>query len=100
MPNEALEMLSLSSDSMISPGMMKAVSPTPSLSPMREPIAAPNTTKYSDVDSTGDAIDGVRVRKERAISTRLMARMAYQFMAGVLRRALPLPLHVAEMGGA
>ncbi len=37
---------------------------------MREPIAAPNTTKYSEVDSTGDRIDSISVRKVRAISKR------------------------------
>lgn len=42
----------------------------PSISPMREPIAAPNTTKYSEVDNTGEAIDWVSVRKARAISKR------------------------------
>ena len=26
-------------------------------SPMRDPIAAPNTMKYSDVDSTGEAME-------------------------------------------
>ena len=42
----------------------------PSMSPMREPMAAPNTMKYSEVDSTGEAIDCIRVRMVRAISKR------------------------------
>jgi hypothetical protein len=37
---------------------------------MREPIAAPKTTKYNDVDSTGEAMLWVRVRNVRAISKR------------------------------
>jgi hypothetical protein len=40
------------------------------MAPMREPIAAPKTTKYSEVDSTGEAMDWVMVRKVRAISKR------------------------------
>jgi hypothetical protein len=35
---------------------------------MREPIAAPNTTKYNDVESTGEAILCISVRNVRAIS--------------------------------
>jgi hypothetical protein len=37
---------------------------------MREPIAAPNTTKYREVDSTGEAMLCIRVRNQRAISKR------------------------------
>jgi hypothetical protein len=37
---------------------------------MREPIAAPKTMKYSEVDSTGEAMLSPRVRKVRAISKR------------------------------
>ena len=37
---------------------------------MREPIAEPNTTKYSEVDSTGDATLCINVRQVRAISKR------------------------------
>ena len=36
----------------------------------REPMAAPNTTKYSEVDSTGEAMLCISVRKVRAISKR------------------------------
>jgi ABC-type transporter Mla MlaB component len=35
---------------------------------MREPIAAPKITKYSDVDSTGATMLCTRVRRMRAIS--------------------------------
>ena len=45
MPNEALEMLWVSTVSMIRPGTMKAPYCTPSTSSIREPIAVPNTTK-------------------------------------------------------
>ena len=40
------------------------------MSPMREPMAAPNTTKYSDVEMTGAMIDCASVRRVRAISKR------------------------------
>ncbi len=40
----------------------------PSISVMREPIAAPNTTKYSDVEITGETTLCSSVRKVRAIS--------------------------------
>jgi hypothetical protein len=49
MPNEAFETLSLRIDSIMRPGTMKAPYLTPSTTPMREPIAEPNTTKYSEV---------------------------------------------------
>ena len=39
-------------------------------SAMREPIAAPNTTKYSDVDTTGETMLCSSVRQVRAISKR------------------------------
>ena len=45
MPNEAFDRLSVKSDSMMSPGTMNAPYGTPESSPMREPIAAPNTMK-------------------------------------------------------
>ena len=45
MPNEALATLCVSSISIISPGTMNAPYGTPWISVMREPIAAPNTTK-------------------------------------------------------
>ena len=35
---------------------------------MREPMAAPKTTKYSDVDSTGEMMLCITVRKARDIS--------------------------------
>jgi len=35
---------------------------------MREPSAAPNTTKYSEVEMTGDTMVCVTVRRARAIS--------------------------------
>ena len=35
---------------------------------MREPIAAPNTTKYSEVEITGDTMLCSSVRPVRAIS--------------------------------
>jgi hypothetical protein len=37
---------------------------------MREPIAAPNTTKYSDVDITGETMLCNNVRAVRDISKR------------------------------
>jgi hypothetical protein len=37
---------------------------------MREPIAEPNTTKYSAVDKIGDAMLWMTVRNVRAISKR------------------------------
>jgi hypothetical protein len=37
---------------------------------MREPIAAPNTTKYSDVEMTGEMMLCISVRQARAISKR------------------------------
>ena len=40
----------------------------PSTDWMRLPIAAPKTTKYSTVDTTGDSIDCMTVRKKRVIS--------------------------------
>ena len=45
MPNDALETLSVRIDSMIRPGMMNAAKETPLISVMRDPIAAPKTTK-------------------------------------------------------
>jgi hypothetical protein len=42
----------------------------PSISTMREPIAEPNTTKYSEVEITGEAMLCIRVRQVRAISKR------------------------------
>ena len=44
MPNEALEMLGVSTDSMISPGTNVPYVTSPILS-MREPMAEPKTTK-------------------------------------------------------
>ena len=43
MPNDAFEMLSLRSESIVSPGMMNAAYRMPSTTVMREPIAEPNT---------------------------------------------------------
>ena len=63
-------MLSLSTDSMMRPGTMNAAKGTPSISVMREPMAEPNTTKYSDVVSTGVRMLCTTVRKVRAISKR------------------------------
>ena len=40
----------------------------PSTCAMRDPIAAPNTTKYSEVEITGDTTLCSRVRKVRFIS--------------------------------
>ena len=40
----------------------------PSIWLMREPIAAPNTTKYSDVEITGETMLCATVRQARAIS--------------------------------
>ena len=40
----------------------------PSTAWMRPPMAAPKTTKYSTVDSTGEATDCQMVRKNRDIS--------------------------------
>jgi hypothetical protein len=37
---------------------------------MREPMAAPKTTKYSDVEITGERMLCMSVRKVRAISKR------------------------------
>lgn len=55
MPKEALEMLSFSSDRMIRPGMMKA----PYVNAVDHAHARADrradTTKYSEVDSTGAA---------------------------------------------
>jgi hypothetical protein len=45
MPKEAFDTLCISTVSMISPGTMKAPYSTPSIACMREPIAAPKTTK-------------------------------------------------------
>ena len=42
----------------------------PSTSWIREPIAEPNTTKYSDVESTGATMLCTIVRHVRAISKR------------------------------
>jgi hypothetical protein len=61
-------MLSVKSDSMMRPGTMKAPYATPSTSVMREPIAEPNTTKYSDVVITGVTRLCHTVRIARAIS--------------------------------
>ena len=41
---------------MISPGIMKAAKLMPSISVMREPMAAPKTTKYSMVVTTGETM--------------------------------------------
>jgi len=40
---------------------------------MREPMAAPNTTKYSEVEITGDATLCINVRMVRDISNKYMA---------------------------
>ena len=40
----------------------------PSISVMREPIAAPKTTKYSEVEITGETMLCISVRRVRAIS--------------------------------
>jgi hypothetical protein len=45
MPNEALEMLWVNSESMIRPGTMNEPYVTPSTRPMWEPMAEPKTTK-------------------------------------------------------
>jgi hypothetical protein len=42
----------------------------PPTSGMREPIAAPNTTKYSEVEITGEMMLCISVRQVRAISKR------------------------------
>ena len=63
-------MLSVSTDSMMRPGTMKAAKGTPLISVMREPMAEPNTTKYSDVVNTGVSMLCTTVRKVRAISKR------------------------------
>jgi hypothetical protein len=68
MPNDAFEMLSLSNESMVRPGMMKAAYLTPSIRAIREPMAEPNTTKYSEVEITGEAMLCSNVRQVRAIS--------------------------------
>jgi hypothetical protein len=47
---------------------------------MREPIAAPKTTKYSDVEMTGETMLWRTVRKVRAISNLYIARTAYKFI--------------------
>ena len=41
---------------------------SPSISAMRVPIAAPNTTKYSEVEITGEMMLCISVRRVRAIS--------------------------------
>ena len=61
-------MLCVRSDSMTSPGTMKAPYATPSISLMRDPMAAPKTTKYKDVEITGDTMLCRSVRQVRAIS--------------------------------
>ena len=43
----------------------------PPISWIREPIAAPNTTKYSDVEITGEMMLCISVRRVRAISNRV-----------------------------
>ena len=48
--------------------MIKAAKPIPSISAMREPMAAPNTTKYNEVEITGDTTLCNRVRRMRASS--------------------------------
>ncbi len=40
----------------------------PSISCMREPMAEPNTTKYSEVEITGEAMDWNSVRQVRCSS--------------------------------
>ena len=69
MPNEALERLSVKSVSMISPGTMKAPYGTPCTSVIRLPMAAPKTTKYSDVVITGVRRLCISVRVARPISS-------------------------------
>ena len=68
MPKEALFRLSVSTVSMMSPGTMNAPYETPSMLTMREPIAEPNTTKYSEVVMTGVAMLWNTVRNVRDIS--------------------------------
>jgi hypothetical protein len=58
---------------MISPGTMNAPYGTPATPVMREPMAAPNTTKYSDVVITGATTLCATVRQNRAISNRKIA---------------------------
>ena len=50
----------------------------PSISCTREPMAAPKTTKYSEVLSTGEATLCISVRRMRAISKPKMALTPYQ----------------------
>ena len=68
MPKEALLRLSVSTVSMMRPGTMNAPYDTPSMLTMREPMAEPNTTKYSEVVITGAAMLWKMVRKVRDIS--------------------------------
>jgi hypothetical protein len=70
MPNDAFEMLSVGSDNIIRPGTMNAPYGTPPTSDMPEPMAAPNTTKYSEVVSTGVTTLWPAVRRNLAISKR------------------------------
>ena len=68
MPNDALLMLSVSSASIIKPGTMNAPKLVPLISWIREPIAEPKTTKYSEVERTGARMLWPIVRQVRAIS--------------------------------
>ena len=68
MPNDELEILWIKSVNIIKPGTMKAPYGTPSISAMRVPMADPKTTKYSDVEITGETIVCNNVRFVRAIS--------------------------------
>ncbi len=61
-------MLSVSTDSMMRPGTMKAAKGTPPISVIRGPMAEPNTTKSSEVVSTGVRMLCTSVRKVRFIS--------------------------------
>ena len=65
---DAFEMLCVRIVSIISPGTMKAPYETPPICCICDPIAAPNTTKYSAVVITGVAMDCQTVRQARCIS--------------------------------
>ena len=55
-PNDALEILWVSTDNMVSPGTINKPYETPSIFSILDPIAEPKTTKYKAVEMTGDAI--------------------------------------------
>ena len=53
---------------------------------MREPIAAPNTTKYSEVEITGDTMLCISVRQVRAISKQVDRANCVQVHGACLTR--------------